>query len=230
MSIFDIRSIINLSHPLPNKVWAAICAIVLLAIVWRALSRAPEPVRRHTSRVWLAVLALPVLLIGLIFVLPDSGGPVVPGSGGSKEVKGEEARRKMTSGEPDRTPERAEIKVGGPAPPPVVGNPECAAAKYEQDGDQVVSAADGTRKIVVRRSQVQPDPLQRIEAMIIAEERAKAALVSYARSHTRQERVTSSKLQEMIRSVAEGDLSGVRRVQSCYEDGMAWVKLEMTAP
>jgi hypothetical protein len=227
MSIFDIRSIIDLSHPLPNKVWAAICAIVLLGIVWRSLARAPETLRRHTSKVWLAVLALPVLLIGLLFALPDTGG------GKDEEVA--KIRGKKPLGEPDRASERADVKADDPAPIRVVRNAECAAAKHDQDGEVVVIAPEGTRKIVVRRSAVQPDPLRRVEAITIAEERAKAALVSYARSHTRQERVTDtgpgrSKLEEMIRSVAEGDLSGVRRVQSCYEDGMAWVKLEMTAP
>jgi hypothetical protein len=235
MSIFDIRSIVTLSQPLPNKVWAAICAIVLLAIVWRALARAPEPVRRHTSKVWLAVLALPVLLIGLIFFVPDAREPIVPGASGRKENERAETQSKRSPGEPVSPKKHAEVKVRDPGPIGVARNPECAATRHEQDGVKVVAELDGTRRIMARRSVVQPDALQRIEAGIIAEERAKADLVSYARDHTRRERETevvpgSPKLREMIRSVAEGDLSGVRTMQSCYEDGVAWVKLEMTAP
>jgi hypothetical protein len=230
MSIFDIRSIITLSQPLPNKVWAAICAIVLLAIVLRMgqkLAQAPGTVGRHASKIGLVVFALPVLLIGLIFVGPDPGG--------RKEEEGTDTRSNKPVRAPDRAAAHAEMKVRDPAPVPVARNPECAAARHEQDGTKVVTEPDGTRTIMARRSVVQPDPLQRIDAGIIAEERAKAAFVSYARDHTKRTIETevvagSQKLTEMMRSVAEGDLSGVRTVQSCYEDGVAWVKLEMTAP
>lgn len=107
----------------------------------------------------------------------------------------------------------------------------CRLAKGDMDGVVTRQAADGATIVSARRSIAQPDTTQRFSAMRIADEYAKGELVRYLKQYVNSQRfVTETEgkpaLRESIRSVAEGDLRSVQTIQSCYVDGVAWVRLE----
>lgn len=110
----------------------------------------------------------------------------------------------------------------------------CASSKDEPNGAIPSTSADGQQIVSARQAVVEPNAAQRFNAMKIAEEQAKADLVRYAQQFVASRRALRSAdgrmdFQESISSLAQGNLTGVQIVQSCYLDGVAWVKIQHRA-
>jgi pimeloyl-ACP methyl ester carboxylesterase len=121
--------------------------------------------------------------------------------------------------------------AGAPAQTTSPRAAECAATKDEPDDMVVRPAPDGTLLVSARRSVVQKDGNQRFTSLKIAEEYAKGDLIRNVQQYVRSERFTTEaqgrpEFRETVQSLAKGNLSGVLITQSCYVDGIAWVRLE----
>lgn len=221
MSFLNIRNVVTLSEPLPNVVWAAICAILLLAVLMR-LGRAslPESISGHGGKLWLIVFGLCLFAIAAVFVAPNAPTP------------GNRFRQDAAMPSPIETSQLPAGRVSALTPPAFIDERmrDCIASRNEPEGVQVVANAAGKPIIVARRSLVEMDATKRFTALKIVEEGAKADLIRHAQQYIQTGRQTSDaarsiEFNEVIRSLASGNLTGVRTIQSCYVDGLAWVKL-----
>lgn len=107
----------------------------------------------------------------------------------------------------------------------------CAAAKDEPNGVWSVAEPDGSRRVTARQSVFEPDIAKQFAAQKVAAAQAKAELVREAKEYVGSEQfVTDTEgravLRETVRILASGNLRGVRTLQSCYVNGVAWVKVE----
>jgi hypothetical protein len=223
MSLFDVKNLINFSHPLPLSVWATLCAVVLLGILVRR-AKLPPALEPHGGKIWSVLFVLPVALILSLFVFGIGERSPEPQRTTAADRKS--ASSAAGSAEPDFAQSRTAT------PPQVPTSPECLAAVVGKDGVDDSFGADGRPRLQARRSLIEPDASKRFNAYKIAEELAGADLVRYAQKGVVSERTTTSSgvatnFHEVVRSLATGTLSGVRTIMTCYVNDIAWVVLEV---